>query len=217
MAATSGEPPTSLPPNGPLGDLGREDRAALEQLIESFRSYLLLVAERDLGRDLRAKEGPSDLVQLTLFKAERDLGRFEGRTKAELKAWLLTILQNSLRELRRRYRARSRDIRQEVPLEASFCNDAGMRSDSTSPSGRAIRNECAVLLKEALLRLPEKERAVVTWRKDEHCTFEEIGRRLGCSLVSARKVWLDALVRLQEELAVLRDESDGRTGPHDLR
>src|SRR4051794_33330072 len=44
----------------------RGSREALGAVIEAFRSHLVRVAQRELGRDLRAKASPSDVVQETL-------------------------------------------------------------------------------------------------------------------------------------------------------
>jgi DNA-directed RNA polymerase specialized sigma24 family protein len=44
-------------------------------------------------------------------------------------------------------------------------------------------------------------RLAVLWRHHESCSFDEIGRRLGCSNVAARKLWLRALQQLQRELS----------------
>jgi len=48
------------------------DREELVGVIESCRSYLLLVAERAMAPDLRAKEAASDLVQEALVDAQRE-------------------------------------------------------------------------------------------------------------------------------------------------
>jgi hypothetical protein len=43
-------------------------------------------------------------------------------------------------------------------------------------------------------------RQAVLWRHNEDCSFDEMGRRLGCSNVAARKIWLKALQQLRSEL-----------------
>ncbi len=57
----------------------------LARVIESCRSYLLLVAERALAPDLKAKEAASDLVQDALLEAHREPGRWSGRAEPELR------------------------------------------------------------------------------------------------------------------------------------
>ena len=64
-----------------------------------------------------------------------------------------------------------------------------------------------MLLQAALARLSKRDQLIVTWRHSQGCTFDEMGRRLGCSLVAARKAWLRALERLRNELHSLRKDS----------
>ncbi len=59
------------------------DPVALGRVLETFRDYLLLVANEELEPDLRAKLGGSDLVQETFLGAQRDLTSFRGKTETE--------------------------------------------------------------------------------------------------------------------------------------
>jgi len=87
--------PGSEPANG-------NDGETLVGVIESFRSYLLLVAERALAPDLRVKEAASDLVQEALAGAQRQAGCWTGGPAAtdELRDWL-KALQPLQAELKR--------------------------------------------------------------------------------------------------------------------
>ena len=53
----------------------------VDRLAGVLPRVLLLVANREMGHDLKSKEGASDLVQETLLEAYRDLGRFTGGPK----------------------------------------------------------------------------------------------------------------------------------------
>jgi RNA polymerase sigma-70 factor (ECF subfamily) len=182
----------------------RFDRATWVAGLESCRKYLLLVANRELGNDLKAKEGASDLVQETLLAAHQVSGRFVGRTEAELRRWLRRLLMHKVAHSVRRYRrVLSRQIGREVSLDSGNPGETTadyLASDQTSPGGCAIRREEEVALCAALDRLPERMRLTVLWRHHEACSFDEIGRRLACPNVAARKLWLRALERLQREL-----------------
>jgi RNA polymerase sigma-70 factor (ECF subfamily) len=185
-------------------DLG--EREGLVRVIESCRSYLLLVAERELSPDLRAKEAPSDLVQEALVLAHREAGRWDGGAEAsdQLRAWLRQFLMHKIAHAARRYRGTNkRRLAREVSLETLGGDSAVAESlvlDQTSPGGRAARREEEAMVRLALERLPERMRQAVLWRHHEDCSFDEIGRRLGCSNVAARKVWLKAILLLKNEL-----------------
>jgi RNA polymerase sigma-70 factor, ECF subfamily len=184
------------------------DAELLGRALESCRDYLLLIAAREIDRDLVAKGGGSDLVQDTLLGAYRDFGTFHGHSRDELLAWLRKILENNLAVFRRRYRG---TLKRQVSLEVSF--DAGgpaapgpdWVSDSASPSTAAAQREQAAALESALGRIPEDYRRVIVWYQYDQHTFEEIGRRLDRSPEAARKIWSRALVRLTQELGPTHD------------
>jgi RNA polymerase sigma-70 factor (ECF subfamily) len=56
-------------------------------------------------------------------------------------------------------------------------------------------------LGEALDRLPDEDRRILLWRYREERSFEEIGRLLNCSPQAARRLWVEAVERLQQEMA----------------
>src|SRR5712692_724140 len=93
------------------------DPSAREQLFDRYRHYLWLLAQAQLGRHLRAKCDPSDLVQQTLLEAHRDFPRFAGNHEGELLAWMRQILAHNLYNETRRFAAQQREAAREVSLE----------------------------------------------------------------------------------------------------
>jgi RNA polymerase sigma-70 factor (ECF subfamily) len=181
---------------------------AMVNVIESCRSYLLLVADRTMGPELKAKEGASDMVQEAMAEAQRRAGAWEGGPEAtnELRAWLRRFLLHKIAHAARKYRGTERRwMGREMRLDA--VDDPPLAdtlvATQTSIGTRASRREEQAALLEALERLPERMRQAVLWRHNEDCTFDEMGRRLCCSNVAARKLWLKALQQLQDELAGL--------------
>jgi RNA polymerase sigma-70 factor (ECF subfamily) len=178
--------------------------AALGQILELCRSYLLLVANRELDEELRQKEGASDLVQQTFLEAHRDFGQFHGTTQAEVIAWLRRILLNNLSNARRRYvEAGKRQIGRELPLEGNSPGIAHARSlavDSSSPSSRAAANEESAALDRALERLPADYQEVILLRHEQGLSFDEVGELMNRSAEAVRKLWTRALRQLREEL-----------------
>jgi RNA polymerase sigma-70 factor (ECF subfamily) len=181
-------------------------REALGQVLETFRGYLLLVADRELDAGLRAKGGASDLVQDTFLEAQRDFGCFHGDSTDELRAWLRRLLVNNVANFTRQYRDRAkRDIRREVRLEAggsSHERGAGLVADILSPSGQALEHEQAEALAQAMQRLPPDYRQVLALRHEQKLTFEQIGQRMERTANAARMLWLRAVERLQKEMGV---------------
>jgi RNA polymerase sigma-70 factor (ECF subfamily) len=179
-------------------------REALGQVLETFRAYLLLIADREMDPELRAKGGASDLVQETFLEAQRDFARFHGTRAEELRAWLRRLLLNNVANFTRQYRERAkRQVGREIPLEAggsSHERGVGLEADTLSPSGEALAQEQAEALAQAVQRLPPDYRQVLALRHEEQLTFEEIGQRMQRTANASRMLWLRAVERLQREM-----------------
>lgn len=175
---------------------------ALGQALDSCRNYLLRVAQRELGPELRAKGGASDLVQETFLEAQRDFAQFQGSSEVELRAWLSRLLVNNVCNFSRRFRdTDKRAIDREVSLrrDASSEGFGGPQAATPSPSAHAMEQELAQELQRSLARLPEDYRRVIELRFLEERSFEEIGRLTGRSPDAARKLWARAIERLGQE------------------
>jgi RNA polymerase sigma-70 factor (ECF subfamily) len=158
-----------------------------------------VAANRELGADLQAKGGASDLVQETFLEAQQAFGRFHGTSEAELLAWLGVILQHNVANFRRRYEAGRRAVTREVSLDDSALG-AVPPAEGPSPSSLAAAGEQTHNLDRALERLPEHYLQVIHWRHRDQLSFEEIGRRLDRSTDAARMLWGRAIAQLQKEL-----------------
>jgi RNA polymerase sigma-70 factor, ECF subfamily len=187
---------------------------AIGSLLEAARSYLLLHAEQHLPQSLRAKVGPSDIVQETAIDAHRDFLRFRGTTQEELYAWLRTILQNNVTDAVRRFElTQKRAAKREASLNVIVdrYGISVLPSLSTSPDHSAIRREDAELLAGVLARVPDDYQTILRLRYWDGLTFPEIATRIGRSEEAARKLWYRALARLTNELQ--SRPSDPRTLP----
>jgi RNA polymerase sigma-70 factor (ECF subfamily) len=173
---------------------------ALGKAFEMCRRYLLCVAQHELNRDLQAKGGASDLVQETFLEAHRDFDRFKGTSEVELRAWLRQLLHHRASKLRTRYRTtQKRCLARETTLTAASL-PAGWKEAVPSPSALLMAHEQAQRLRQALERLPDDYRRVITLRYVEQYTFEEIGQRMQRTANAARLLWLRAIERVKHEL-----------------
>jgi RNA polymerase sigma-70 factor (ECF subfamily) len=179
------------------------DEGALGPLLERYRSYLMLLARLQIGRRLQGKTDPADMVQETFLEAARHFAAFRGDSEPEFTAWLRQILATCLAHtVRRFYGTQARDIRLERTLgeeldQSSRCFDVGLLDEHSSPSQRASRREQAVLLADALDRLPADYREVIILRHLSDLTFPEVAQRMGRSLDSVEKLHVRALLRLR--------------------
>jgi RNA polymerase sigma-70 factor (ECF subfamily) len=180
--------------------------AALGELLELYRDYLALLVRLQIGRRLQGKVDALDIVQDTFLSAHQNFAQFRGTTEAELVGWLRQILASRLADLLRRYQgAQRRDVRLERELafeldQSSRVLDQGLVAPGSTPSQQAIRREQAVLLAEALGKLPEDYREVIVLHHLEDLSFPEVARRMGRTLNSVKNLWLRALTRLRRSL-----------------
>ena len=177
--------------------------AAIGSLLEGARSYLMLQAEHQLPLTLRAKVGPSDIVQETALDAHRDFLRFRGTTQEELYAWLRTILQNNVMDAVRRFdMAQKRSAKREASISVVVDRRgvSVLPTGGNSPDRSAIRREDAALLTVVLAQVPGDYQTVLRLRYWEGLSFPEIASRIGRSEEAARKLWYRALARLTMEL-----------------
>jgi RNA polymerase sigma-70 factor (ECF subfamily) len=182
------------------------DRDAQGELLELYRNYLDVLARVEIGRRLQGKFDASDVIQEAFLEAHRHFGQFRGTTEAELAAWLRQILAGRLgRLVRHYYGTRRRDIRleQELVMRIQQCSqalDGGLVARDSSPSQQAARREQAVLLADALQRLPDAYREVIILSHLEGLSFPEVARPMGRSLDSVKNLWARALGRLRRSM-----------------
>jgi RNA polymerase sigma-70 factor, ECF subfamily len=178
---------------------------AIGSLLAGCRAYLLAVAARELGADLRGKLGASDLVQETFVQAHQSFAQFRGDCELELIKWLRTILLRQILATRKHYQGSAkRDIARELNRDGDSSVAAvveALSQDSGTPSDHAAATEDALWLKHAIRSLPEDYQQVLTLRYWERLTFVEIGQRMARSSGATRKLWLRAMEQLERHLS----------------
>jgi RNA polymerase sigma-70 factor, ECF subfamily len=189
-----------------LQDARTADGPARGRLLELYRNYLALLARLQIGRRLQGKVDESDLVQETFLEAHRHFEGFRGTTEGELVSWLRQILAGVVANLLRRYcGTQRRDVRLERELADDLARSSqalagGLAARQSSPSERAVRREQAVLLADALGRLPAAYQEVIILSHLEGLSFPEVARRMGRSVNSVKNLWARALARLRRSL-----------------
>jgi len=200
-----GEANTPTPTEALLAAAKDGDATALGELLARYNSYLTLLVRVQLSRRIQAKADPADLVQDAFLEAHRHFGNFRGSSEPELTAWLRQILGSRLANVVRHYvGTKGRDVRMETDLQAELDEssrflDAGLIAGESSPSQQATRRETAVLLAEALDRLPADYREAIVLRQLEGLPFSEVAERMGRSEDSVQKLWVRGLSRLRKE------------------
>lgn len=172
-------------------------------LLESYRNYLRVLAELEIGRRLRRKVDASDIVQETFLEAHRQFPRFQGAHEKQLTEWLRTILAGILANTMRRYfGTQARDLRLEEDLAGSL-NQSSCRLEDWAvdprgtPSVQLAQLERMMLVSRGLAKLPVDYREVLVMRHLEGLPFAEIAARLERSVDSVEKLWVRGVAKLK--------------------
>ena len=166
------------------------DENAFRRLIEPYRHALDVHCYRMLG----SAQDSEDLVQETLLRAWRAIGRFEPR--AQLQTWLYRIATNAcLDELERRHR-------RPEPLDPFPDQPSDEAAAPTyDPEARyAIREGMELALLRAIQELPGRQRAVLIFRDVLGWTASEVAELLESSVASVNSALQRARGTIDERL-----------------
>ena len=118
---------------------------AVGNVLETCRSYLVLIAQEELDHDLsRQGRGERPGARNIRGGPAQNFARFEGRTPEDLLAWLRGILLKKLQDARRQYKTNKRHVAREVPLDGMKSAAQQVRerpSRVASPSRQAAASE----------------------------------------------------------------------------
>ncbi len=201
-AAHDGPPVVEL-----LGRAREGEVAAVGQLLQAYRNYLIVLATMQLDGRLRRRMNPSDLVQDALLAAHRDFHQFRGCSSGEFTAWLRKILIHCLHHaVEMHIRAKARDVRQEISLDQahqaldrSGLSPINLLADrGPSPSAPVQQRETAVAFANRLGQLRPPYRDVIVLRGIQGLPFEEVAKRMDRKPGAVRMLWLRAIEKLQE-------------------
>ncbi len=176
----------------------RRDPHAFDAFFERFGGPLLHYLA-GMTRDRMLAE---DLVQETVLRVHRHIGRYEER--GTFRAWVYRIATNlALTELRRRSRA-------PAPLDAAALEHADPHAPDIE--GALAAEQGARVLGDGLAALPDAHRAVLLLRVREEMDLAAIAGALGIP-VGTVKSRIHHAVRRLREYAERRDEAPER-GEH---
>lgn len=163
-------------------------------LVEVHSRSAFRLAFRMTGNEQDAE----DVVQESLLKAYRRLGRFE--TRANFGTWLYRIVANCAVDMIRRRQARQKRAWAE-PFEPAASTHT---SDQPGPYRLAESSEIQRRVAAALDALSPLERAAFALRHYEGRSIDEISRTLDLSASAAKQAIFRAVKKLRVELEELR-------------
>jgi RNA polymerase sigma factor (sigma-70 family) len=159
--------------------INRYEKRILAFILHMLKSYHM----EDLAEDL---------TQETFYKAFRSLQSFRD-AEASFSTWLYTIARNTvLSELRK-----SRNS--EVYLEDTNQQPARISVDRL-PEQELLRTERVHLVRQAINRLPEKQRTALILREYEQLDYKEIAMILDSTVSSVKSLLFRARHSIKQQL-----------------
>lgn len=187
------------------------DNEALGELLEDYRAYLMVLAQRYMDNRLRSRMDAADVVQITFMEAQRDLGSFRGHHIEELLGWLRHILRNNVSSAHQRHlTTQKRSAKREVsnsPTDSRPALTELAPSEISSPSQRMMRDEAAVYLANCLEDIPDTQREALRLRYVEGCSLKEISAKMDKSEMAVAGLLKRGLQALRNRMI-----SDSSTG-----
>lgn len=185
------------------------DETAKGELLNRFRPYLNVIAQRMLDERLQGRMDAADVVQTTYLEASRDFLQFRGESIESLLSWLANILRNNLATAHQEHLvAQKRSARKEVVLRVASESGGSslgiadlVSSESSTPSQRLMRDEAAVVLSACLNKIPETQREAIRMRYLEGMSLKSISDRTGKSEMAVAGLLKRGLRALREVMA----------------
>jgi RNA polymerase sigma factor (sigma-70 family) len=169
------------------------DSDALNTLIARYLPRLQRWASGRLPLWARDLTETQDLVQETVYKAFKQLDRFEVRGEGALQAYLRQALLNRIRSEIRRVNRR--------PVNDALDHDNQTADRGPSPLEAAVGRETVVLYERALARLRPEDREAIIGRVELGMSNGELATALGKPSPNAARMAVErALFRLAREM-----------------
>jgi RNA polymerase sigma-70 factor (ECF subfamily) len=159
------------------------DEAAFDALVVRHRAAIYCLAHRLTGRH----EDADDLAQEAFLRAYRGLHRFRGESR--FRTWMTRILVNLAINSRRARRAT-------VPLEEA--------AGQTAVTGEGPETTLRRQVRQAVRRLPRRQRQILMLKVYEEMKFIEIADVTGISVGTAKATFFQAVQGLRRRLLIRR-------------
>jgi RNA polymerase sigma-70 factor (ECF subfamily) len=177
----------------------------IEDVVERYRQYLVMLADRQLDSRLRGKLDASDVVQQTLLEAHQNREQFRGAHEAELVAWLRKILAHNLLDAMRGLRREKRDVAREQSINAAIEQssvrlEGWLADEQSTPSQKLVRQEEAIRLADTMARLPDAQREALILKNWHGWTVAEIAQHMGRTSAAVAGLLKRGLKQLRQQL-----------------
>lgn len=160
---------------------------AFEELVRRYRQQI----HRVCRGILRSPEQADEACQDAFVKAWHGLARFKG--ESSFKTWMYRIGMNAAHDMRAREATQAR-VRDEAALEAPVGARSARAEDPVA------KDQELALLREAVARLPSRQRETLLLKVQKDLKYTEIAEILGCPVGTAKANFHHAVQNLKRML-----------------
>jgi len=160
----------------------RGDKEAFDKLVERYQRDVYRVCFRYVNNHQDA----SDMAQEAFLKAYRAIGRFRG--ESSFSTWIYRIAINTCLNFRAARKPQAEDVTEALEDRSPGALD-GVLSDERSK-----------VVREAVSRLPERQRATLILKVYHELSHEEVAKALGSSVGTVKANLFHALSNLRKLL-----------------
>lgn len=184
--------PDTVPDTTLLSGIARRDQRSLEQLYDRYAKLLYSVAMR-IVRDRVETENILQEVFLQVWRSASTYNACLGTPCV----WLIRIARNKSIDL---WRSKGNRIRRhQVEIDESPLNDTA--DPARDPHEIATATQAAVMVREALLQLPQDQRRLIELAYYEGYSQSELAEKLTLPLGTVKSRMRLGLLALREQFA----------------
>ncbi len=188
------------------------DSQAKGELLDRFRPYLNVIAQRLLDERLKGRMDYSDVVQATYLEASRDFEAFRGDSIETFLAWLRHILRNNISTAHQEHLAtQKRSAKLEITMNSIGSYGSSpmqfeqlIPAETSSPSQRMMRSEGAAILAACIEGLPRAQGDAIRMRYLEGMSLKGISERMKKTEMAVAGLLKRGLQGLREEIARIK-------------
>lgn len=173
------------------------DHAALGELISQHQQLLERMAQNEVAGRLQARLSATDVVQQTCLSAIRNFSDFRGEDEGQFAAWLRGVHERNVTDMIRRHVYTEKRA---IGLQESLSEASPPHADAPTASRRAIQNESATRLNEALNNLPPAQAQAVRLRHIDQLSLREIAEKTGATEVAVASLIKRGLAGLRNQM-----------------
>ncbi|HNR37449.1 MAG TPA: sigma-70 family RNA polymerase sigma factor [Acidobacteriota bacterium] len=174
------------------------DTASFDLLMDRYRRPVINFVYR-MVRDAAAAEEIAQDVFVQIY-----LARKRYTASARFSTWLFKVATNTTLKHIRKHRRVVRESELATETRERFL-DLLTAGENDGAHESLERKELGLLVQQALVALPDKEKVALTLRKYEGCSYQEIADIMKCSVAAIKTHIHRGKLRLRETL--LRAES----------